>query len=420
MTSHSRPLLTTPEIPLGAECRSALVSSIERECTRGAQQQFGTTLRSVVLTGSLAREEGSFSREDGRWKLLGDAELLYVFKDAARLPSAAQIQTVREGIETNLSEQGLLCSISLSGAHADYLARMKPHIFAYELRTNGRVLAGDPDILSVIPAFPSYAIPLEDAWWMLCNRIVEQLETLSVCDLSTTRLPDDLSYRTVKLYLDMATSFLIFLGAYEPTYRERARRLRAIASSENRSPLPPFNLLEFSRWVDICTQQKLSSLGALESAQSWVMWASAVRYARQLWFWELARIFEVTEPTDVRNAMQRWARTQPFVTRMRGWLYVLRASSWLKSYRQWPRWVQKVWIASPRYWVYAAAAQLFFCLAETSPEGLQKGDPQRNWQELREWLPDPRLSAANATSDWRGLGSAIAWNYHSFLEQTRS
>jgi hypothetical protein len=420
MISHSRPLLTLSSIPLNAETRVALVSAIERESTRGAHQHFGATLRSIVLTGSLAREEGTFSREDGHWKSWGDAELLYVFKDGSELPSALQIQNTREGIEANLFEQGLSCSVTLSAAHADYLARMKPHIFAYELRASGRVLAGDPDILSVIPEFPSSSIPLEDAWRILCNRIVEQLETLSAHDLSKTRLPDDLFYRTIKLYLDMTTSLLIFLGAYEPTYCKRANRLRALATNGNRFPLPPFDLLEFSRWVDACTQQKVSSPKQPESAQGWAMWTSGAQYARKLWCWETKLIFPTTEPSDVRHMMRRRIRFQPLGTRMRGWLYVLRASGWLRSYKQWPRWARKAWIASPRFWVYAAAADLYFCLEETSPEDLQKGHPERNWKEPREWLPDPRLSTSNATSDWRELGSAIAWNYHNFLEQTRS
>lgn len=139
---------------------------------------FQPGLRSLVLTGSLARDEGTWLHEKDRMRLAGDAEFLAVFAEHARLPSADVVAAVERAVEKRLHESGLEVHIGLSPVGPRYLRSLRPHIFAYELLEHGRVTWGDENILSLAPRFSRADIPLEDGFRLLLNRIIELLEAM--------------------------------------------------------------------------------------------------------------------------------------------------------------------------------------------------------------------------------------------------
>ena len=160
--------------PVAAALRDLICAETRAVC----QQTYGQTLRAIVLTGSLARNEATFvERPDGS-TLLGDAEFLLVFHSGAPLPSAGDAQRMRVEIEGRLLRRGLRGTVTVSGVPPSYLRRLRPSIFAYELTAYGSVIAGDRSVLDLVSRFAVSEIPLEDAWRLLANRIVEQLETL--------------------------------------------------------------------------------------------------------------------------------------------------------------------------------------------------------------------------------------------------
>jgi hypothetical protein len=353
---------------------------------------------------------------------------------------------------------------------------MPPEILAYELRTCGQVVWGDRDVLALVPRFRAEDIPLEDAWRLLCNRMIELLEVAPLGELGqVTRnseergrasaalpstAPSFVPYSAVKLYLDMATSFLLFQGAYEPTYRGREARLRILAEgATDRDRYPFLPLRHFSKRVTACTELKLGTSGlggtsaSLEAqtlcpletewaCTSSVFWKQIASDARALWRWELARLTgcKVTTPcvkeatwgspketgttshtpTD-RELMERWMRLQPLHKTLRGWASAVRRCGGHRSWRNWPHWIRLAWQASPRYWVYAAASELFFRL----PDIVNGGDPIPNGdldlRRIRSWLPVRRdLRGIHKNLSWRDVAADIGWNYHRSLYGTRS
>jgi hypothetical protein len=390
-------------------------------------ERCGGMLRAIVLTGSLARDEATFTHEGGRRKLLGDAEFLLVFDQNAVLPSSAIIDQLEGEIEHHLLKGGLSAHVELSPVHTRYLRTMPPAILAYELRTYGQVVWGERQILLLMPAFSPSAIPLEDGWRMLCNRVVECVEVIG----PVVERPADPSptgrYRMIKLYLDMATSLLLFQGAYAPTYRERAERLRALAEDEEVNRNSPFPLRGFAERVAFCTQFKLQgrdSAGgqaAEEGLGGMFSWTELVTFAKGIWRWELERLTRPQDQLPDRELMRRWMRCQPFGARLRGWVSALRRCGWHRSWRQWPRWVRLGWRASPRYWVYAAACELFFRLPDfVKSNGLSPG-VDSDLRRIRSWLPVAGdLSGTGRHLGWRDVAADIAWNYRAFLKTTRS
>jgi hypothetical protein len=409
----------------------ALREIIGKQVARSCFQMHCKSLQAVVLTGSLARDEATLVEEKEGWRLLGDAEFLLIFQPRACLPAKVEMGFLRQNIETSISRFGIAGDVSISAAHPKYLRRLRPHIFAYELRNRGQVVGGDPQVLTQIPGFFVTDIPLEDGWRLLSNRMVEQLEVLEGLEQRPKVLPRHLLYRTVKLYLDMATSFLLFAGHYAPTYAERARRLQALAETQRAHDKVPFDLRHFSDRVRECTRWKLSPNGLeslsstgleVESEFSWC--EEAVVHAQKLWPWELARLVGSTGEVSNHDLLERWMKCQPASRRLRGWLVVLRKEGWHRSWKNWPRWARLGLRGSPRDWTYAAAAELFsqppYLLEPTG----QVGQVQRNCETSFGHLPvvnhvelDP---VALSNPNWQKAASVVRWNYRRFLEETRS
>lgn len=394
------------------EGAGALRATIGSETAGLCDEHYPGDLRAVVLTGSLARDEATWRTEGATSRALGDAEFLLVFADGARLPDVRDVQNLARKIEAHLAGLGIVCSITLSPAHATYLRRLRPAIFAYELRTSGQLVWGDPTVLSRIPAFSASDIPLEDAWRLLCNRLVEQIEVAPQMSEPSTGPSEAALYRMVKLNLDMATSFLVFVGGYQPTYRDRAQRLRDLAERNDRTDRYPFRLEPFARIVSACTEWKLE--GGDGSVPEEVSWDGVIERARRLLRWELAQLSGASPELPDHALLRAWLRRQPATERARGWLHVLRKCGWHRSWRCWPRWARLTRRASPRYLVYSAACRLLFELPRGEAEG---GD----WEGLWEDLPVIRPWAGRwRERSWQDAVTEIAWNYREFLVGTRA
>ncbi len=395
---------------------SALRVTIGSETARLCAEQYAGRLRSVILTGSLARDEATWRTDGGKARVLGDAEFLVVLADGAPLPDAAHVQALTEHIESDLDTLGIVCPITLSPVHAVYLRRLRPAIFAYELRTSGRPVWGDATVLSLIPAFAGSDIPLEDAWRLLCNRLVEQLEAVPGTRELSANLPEPVLYRTMKLQLDMATSLLVFVGHYEPTYRQRAARLRDLARQQAPGDRYPFRLEPFARIVSACTEWKLE--GGDGPPPEGVSWEGVIERARRLWRWELARLSGVSPELPDQALLDAWLERQPALERARGWLHVLRKCGWHRSWRLWPRWARLLRRGSPRYLVYSAACRLLFELPRVEAEG-SGGVPKGSaWEGLRDDLP--LIRPQRQPLPWQEAAGEITWSYREFLVGTRA
>ena len=397
------------------EISTGPVLVIQKEVAQACASQFAGALHAVVLTGSLARGEGSFLSEAGVQKFYGDAEFIILIQGRVALPNEAVIDSLKVEIETTLRKRGVECSISLSAAHSDYLRKMQPSIFAYELRTWGRSIWGS-EVLSLIPAFTPASIPLEDAWRLLANRMIEQLERAAEIQSDSSFLPPGLYYRTAKLYLDMATSLLVFIGAYEPSYQRRAARLLDIAARPGSLSDAPFPLVEFARTVAACTAWKLAPNTRTFTDEDWKFWTTAISHAELLWRWELAQLSRSSRHLSATDLMNSWIKQQPMTARWRGWMYVVRKQRWLTSWLHWPTWARQVLRMSPRYCVYSATGELFPMLPELlrPPNDMRREKP--DWERIRHRLP-LRL-AMEQEALWCQLAAEISWNYHEFLEGT--
>jgi len=393
-------------------------ATIVEETVYRCEATFPGRLLSLVLTGSLARAEGTLLREPSGARVLGDAEFLAVLRSSARLPASATVSALQQEIERALERRGVSCPVTLAVVRPGYLRKLPPSIFAYELAANGRVVWGRTDVLERIRRFTTAEIPREDAWRLLCNRMVEQLEALVESSGVRAPLSSELQYRTVKLYLDMATSYLVFAGAYAPSYRERRARLQRLAQDAT-SP-GPFPLLEFAASVEQSTVWKLAP-EPLRPELPPSFLRSALEDADRLFIWELSELTGLPRGLGCRELLRNWMARQRLRHRIRGWFHVLRQQGPRVSWRFWAAWALQARVSSPRYGVYAAASGLFRRLPDLLEREGSRPDIGVAWQEeLRRWLPLSRDPGRASPSRWDALARDIVWNYRRFLVETRS
>ena len=379
---------------------------IEQLAIEVGRAGFGGRLQALVLTGSMARGEASIAASAAGARVLGDAEFLLVLtrergEDQRR--ACALANEMRE----NLKCSGIDCPISFAAVGENYLHNLPPHIFGYELRTCGRVLCGDMQILNLVPAMSPTDIPREDAWRLLCNRLMEQFDCAA--DLPTGAIASPaLRYRVLKLYLDLATSILVFAGRYKPTYVERARELRKLDGS-----LPAIDLSRLATTVEAATRLKLHPQDAALEASFWAehTWRGAISDARAIWRWQLEQLLGPGQLGSDQQLVSRWARRQSLRERVRGWMYVIRDCGWLRSVAHWPRWLRCALYSSPRNLVYAAGSELLFAWAD------QTSELEINSATIKVLLP---LRNSESRPGWRQLATDIASNYHRFVEHTRA
>lgn len=416
-----------------------------RQTAETCSAAIGSQLSAIVLTGSMARGEATRVEEGGIARVLGDAEFFLVFKEQAPLPSAGSLKLLAEKVEARLGDEGIRCAVELTPVHARYFRSLQPTIFGYELRACGRVAWGDASVLSLIPSFSPADIPREDAWRLLLNRTVEFLEVVPAFLQDDADAASKCSYRLTKLCLDMATSYLVFAGEFRPTYCARAEAIQRMAERDEASARNPLELRGFSQQLAKCTESKLGTGQQEPFLGSWAEAAvHVVEDARRLWRWELVQLTGTPPASADWELMERWMRRQALTARLRGWMVVVRGCGWHRSWRNWPRWLSLAGRASPRFWIYALASELFFSLpsllgsapggqaqgSDLPPEFLgfgpllegarnrQKGSP---WVKRNSALPvmfQPSLRASSP--EWMKLAMNIAANYHAFVEHTEA
>ena len=376
---------------------------------------FGPQLRALVLTGSLARDEATLLRDEGITTLVGDADFLVVLEPHTMHPSQAELRRLEGRTQKRLSESGISAHIGLGAVSPDYFDRLAARSFTYELKNSGRLVCGDPGILDRIPQYNAATLSKEDAWRTLNNRMIEVLMGLDGAVLSEKELTPDLEYAVTKLYLDMATSYLIFAGRYQPTYSARANELRTLLAEARELKHLPFDGKKFLERVSECTQRKLTGTG-LGADRSFEFLEEAIGYARQLWFWETSRLSGINQKMPVRSMIALMGCRQTSAERLRGWISLLRRVEWQAARRNLLRWTKLCWIATPRYLIYGAAIQLFceITYLMRNPEPSQTAPAL---SQVRAFLP-VLPSGRPRPGEWSSLAGDIVHCYRSFLLDT--
>ena len=399
----------------------AAVAELSQELFKGSLARDIT----LILTGSLARGEGSFLPDaGGAIRFLGDLEFLLV--SASGTSGRALAMEFERALEGRLEECGIDISVDVGYVRPDYFTRLGPHIFAVELKAHAKVLYGDESVLEKIKDFNANDIPRWDALHLLYNRMVEQMMLL---DGLLSGGPEDIRkahYQNIKFTLDVGGSLLAFQRDYRTSYMERtravARAVEAIGHGPTReclSKLPE----ELKYWTLVKLDPSCDPILSWDADASRTednrkavlkRWLELVRIVHGLWLWEMNNYLGAGWTDDTEILLKRYLRSEGLGMRAHGW------AKWVSRLRAnggvpYARLLKLFPVGSPRALIYASTARLYlslpYLLEEYGPGECKDSIRRIDASKAGELLP--ALSGA-ASTDWPSVcGDLVgSWKEH--------
>jgi len=385
-------------------------------------KEISTQITALILTGSIARGEGSFLRgKKGRVRLLGDVEFLLVARDPAQARELAR--KVEHIFSDILRGIGIEPDLDVGSVTPEYFEGLKPHIFAVELKEHGKVLVGDRSILGLIPDFGAKDIPRWDALHLLFNRMVEHMEVYEGLLSGNARDIQRANYMNLKLTLDIGGSLLVFNNNYRPTYRQRAAVIReaveSIEQAQTRAQLA--SLPEDLRyWTSVKFNPVMDEVmrwngdeARIEVLRSKVLgrFKEVKEMMTALWTWEMNHYLELEWTNDHRRLVNRYHKSEGARLRMRGWAkWVVRNRRAGRGGGQQLALLKRFHKGSPRTLIYACAALLYFSIPEQAP-GSDAPVCREDLKALSGLLPAAPISSGD--SWFAATGRVVsAWQEH--------
>lgn len=324
----------------------------------------------MILTGSAARSEATFLRSASGTFWLSDLEFVVVIPDSA---SAAQeapaLRLLSARLEESLKQQGTTLSLDLQPAYERTLRSFPRNLFGYEFRVHGKQVFGTREYLAELPAFVSADIPMEDAWRLLSNRMVEWLDFES--KQSSLTAPEQF-YRLTKQYLDLITSLTLVAGRYSDRYETRAAAVADMKEWLNQrlSHLPMQSLTGGAalasnfkidpnapeyQWLRDCRPEEFRA-GLAAAGWSW-MADDLLAIHVAVWDWELATLSStrVASPSDRLRAIRS---VYPWGPWLKGWSRLLLKPELRENAEFFPRFARLFRAGDPRGLVFWCARLL--------------------------------------------------------------
>lgn len=334
---------------------------VDRSVAFLVEQVGAPRLDTVILTGSLARGEGSVLLRPDGFRVLGDIEFIFVIRPPYDWPVIRRwVSDLNRRATREIGHGGRVASIEYGPASTVFLGqKIEPGIFAYDLRRHGKVVWGRRDALQELRPFGVENIPRWDAVELIMNRMVE---LLVLEDGGTDgSAPEERAYHLVKIPLDLAGSALAFAGRYVSPYAERHNAFVAMLNSmpDLRAALPePDGFCAELARVVACKLAPTDTLLLHGASNERAVAVSS--WARGFWLWEMRRL--LGRPSgQFSDLLDAYISHESLGERLRHWAkflhHPLRPSGSIAPLRI----ARHVWRGSPRTMTYAAA--LLLCWA---------------------------------------------------------
>jgi hypothetical protein len=410
-----------PKQSAKSDANERVLALVVEKCAR-LPESVSLRPKAIVLAGSFARNEGSVLDLDNRLLVLGDIEFMVFFPAGSDL-NKLQIELNQRASEYRAELAPLAdCELEFSAVTPDYLRKLRPQIFGFELLAHGRTVWGDERILSNAPRFPASRIPRFDAWRMLNNRLLEQLEWADSFKHCDRRQLLRILYQLVKCHMDLGTAVLLFAGRYESTYAERANALDQLAGENTERGMwfvhPLAQRVKESTTFKLNPNVELKPLGVrldtadLEEVRTGICHAvtEMVPVARSIWRWAAAQISGRELKPEMKDAELRDAAltTQQMKEILRGWVKVALNAKVRREPAFARRMASLISLGSPRYLTYCVASELFFQL----PAALAGRDPQVSAERF---LPVKFSEHADEPRVWWRLRAEVLRGWRLYL-----
>ena len=207
-------MLNIPNLTVNKECNRIMQNYLEI-MVQNLLENLGTSnVKSIVLTGSLARGEGTARIINGNIEIYSDFDLNIFTSFYNQLKFNKTLQSLSKTYTDFFQKKGLLTHINVIPITESQIQKATT-IRRVECIKTDKIIWGK-DVLSNLKC-TSKSIKKLDAIELLFNRIIDLLKILYV---KSNNLK---IYLLSKVILDLNTSILAFLGDYAPFYLTRMR-----------------------------------------------------------------------------------------------------------------------------------------------------------------------------------------------------
>lgn len=180
--------------------------------------------KSIILTGSFARQEATIIEEDGKLKFLSDCEIIIISNQDVFGKKKKKFTSQfykRTGLKVSLSGTILMFNLYLPFLRKNMEAR----IDYYDLKYGSKVIYGK-DYLKELPDFNPEEIPPWEGIRLILNRMAESIEHLSF-----EKPGRDAVYWTDKMILACQDALLLNKGKYHSSFVERNKMFQSCYNS---------------------------------------------------------------------------------------------------------------------------------------------------------------------------------------------
>ncbi len=186
---------------------------------------------SILVIGGLGRGEGSFLIKDKKIFPLNDYDIYLVTEkkvdfDLLKKISLDATKRILKDSKFSFSESSSLMEfyVDLRNLTIIELRNVEPLLKYYEIRESARVIYGR-DVRKEMPAFNIEAIPLEEGFRFLMNRMSLLIESFDITNLNSRDTKKTILYYTGKNYLSCAEALLLLNKRFICSYAGRAKLL---------------------------------------------------------------------------------------------------------------------------------------------------------------------------------------------------
>ena len=181
---------------------------------------------SIILYGSVSRNEESYRNVDGKLYLESDIDVLVVVRNRAiAIKTLLQLKSLCKKISDELRKKWLLSGVNLHITTENKLLNARPNAFHVHLKLNGKVIFGK-QLIRLMDGYKYKEIPVRDLCTMIFSHMIDLVRTMAVSGILEENITTD-GYNSILKSVRKLTLFLI----------------RAIIMKDG-IPLNPYNLTE--------------------------------------------------------------------------------------------------------------------------------------------------------------------------------
>ncbi len=163
---------------------------------------------SIILYGSVARNEESYKNVNGKVFLESDLDILVVVKNrAVALRWLIKLKRICNIVTGKLSKKWLLTNVNISITTEERLLHTYPNVFNVNLKITGKVIFGK-ELIGLIPSYKFSEIPVDNLYRTILGYMISVVRSIASSEILDGNITTD-GYNSILKSIRKLTLFLL-------------------------------------------------------------------------------------------------------------------------------------------------------------------------------------------------------------------